>query len=101
MTNYAAISETIAKKLFEAEAEADRLENAVSITDKKVNELETRYISGENVGDELDKAYDEHEKTFNEYDKIRYIRDELKQAKEAYIEVMRHIEHANYAKYNW
>ena len=101
MTNYAIISEAIAKKLYIAEAETDRLEDAVSITNKKVNELEARYMSGENVGDELDKAYDEHEKTFNEYDKVRYIRDELKQAKEAYIEVMRHIEHANYAKCHW
>ena len=101
MTNYAAISETIAKKLYKAEAEVDTLENAVSITNKKVDELEARYISGENVGDELDKAYDEHEKTFNAYDKARYIRDELKLAREAYIEVMRHIEYANYARCNW
>lgn len=101
MTNYASISEAIAKKLNEAEAEFYRLDIAVSITDKKVRDLEIRYISGENVGDELDEAYDEHEKTFDAYDKARYICAELKEAREAYIEVMRHIEHANYAECNW
>lgn len=101
MTNYATISEAIAKKLYRVESEVERLENAVTITSKKVDTLENRYISGENVGDELDEAYEEHEKAFDAYDKARYIRDELKEAREAYIEVMRHIEHINYAECNW
>lgn len=102
MTNYASISEAIAKKLYEAECAVESLEIVIDEhTQPSVIEFEERYIRGENVGNELKEAYEVHEKAMNELEKRRYIRDELKKAREAYIEVMRHIEYVNYIKCNW
>ena len=96
MTNYATISEAIAKKLYNAELRLESIELVINEhTQPAVNELEKRYINGENVGEELDEAYEAHEKAFTEKDKREYIRNKYKEASELYQKVCRLIELAN------
>ena len=102
MTNYAMFSEVIAKKVNEAETALESIELVIyEITQPTVNDLEKRYIKGEDVGEALDEAYEAHEKACNEHEKREHIYKELKEAQEHYKEVMKHIEYANYAKCNW
>lgn len=101
MTNYAVISEAIAKKLYNAEIRLESIEEVIdNHTQYAVNELERRYINGEDVGEALDEAYNNHERACAEREAREFIRDKYKEARDLYIKVCRLIELANDVEIN-
>ena len=101
MTNYAAISEAITKKLNNAETRLDSIEDIIKcLTQPTVLELEERYINGENVGEILDEAYDAHDRACAEREAREFIRNKYKEASELYQKVCRLIELANDVEIN-
>lgn len=101
MTNYATISTAIAEKLNHAELRLDSIEEIIyHHTQPAVEELEERYIKGEDVKEALDEAYHNHDRACAEYEARKYIRDKYKEASQLYQQVCRLIEYANDVEIN-
>lgn len=101
MTNYASISEAITNKLNNAELRLESIEMVIDKhTQPAIDDLEMRYINGEDVGDALDEAYRNHSRAWAEYEARKYVYDKYKEASELYKRVCRLIEYANDVEIN-
>ena len=92
MTNYAVISEAITKKLIKANERVDHYENLTNKSMEYVNKCEADFSI---PIEECKKAYDKHKQLMDKYESALYIRDQLREARDAYCKAMRHIDYAN------
>lgn len=101
MLDFTIVSSYIIKNLKEADKQCEKYDTLLRESDANIKLLEYIYeytcesTVKEATGKKLDKAYDKHNKLYNKYDSACFIRDNLKEAQEAYKTVLRCIDRAN------